>query len=295
MVPGTRIQYRHNASSPEYFDTVGARLIRGRIYRPEEARDSAPVAVITQGLARDLWGTEDPIGSSLERIWGRDDPPGPPSTLWNRKPAGTRVIGVVQETTSGQPGVPAVYLPHRYGSSPYLVVRVQDGTNPADIARPIHDAVRGIDPEVSRTISLVSTLRERRVSGPRTLALLGSGAALTALVLAAVGLFAVTAFAVGQRRHEVSVRLALGANGRQVVSMLLRDSLRPVVVGLIGGVGLSFFADRTLRSFMIGISPRDPIAIGAAVTVLLLAAALAAFLPARHAARVDPAAMLKQD
>jgi ABC-type antimicrobial peptide transport system permease subunit len=117
---------------------------------------------------------------------------------------------------------------------------------------------------------------------------------LAALVLAVSGLFVVTAYAVAQRRHELSVRVALGATGPQVVRMILRRSLTPVAIGLACGLGASVFADRLVRSWLIDIQPHDPLAIGAAVSILLVAALAAAFIPARHAARVDPVEMLRQ-
>ncbi len=116
---------------------------------------------------------------------------------------------------------------------------------------------------------------------------------MTALGLAVVGLFGVTAFVVRQRRHEVSVRMALGALPRQVVALLFRDSLRPVVIGLtVGLIGALWFS-RLLESLLFGVSTRDPIAIAAAVGVLTGATALAALLPARRAAHVNSAELLR--
>ncbi len=115
----------------------------------------------------------------------------------------------------------------------------------------------------------------------------------TALGLAAIGLFGVTAFVVGQRRREIGVRLALGAERRDVVRMLVRDSLRPVVIGLACGLLVALWAGRLLQGALYGLSGRDPIAMFASVAVLLASAMAAAYLPSRRAARVDPAIVLR--
>jgi predicted lysophospholipase L1 biosynthesis ABC-type transport system permease subunit len=231
-------------------------------------------------------------------VWGADDGIDGSRNSWSRKPAGTRIVGVVDETTgtSSVLGRPTLYLPISATAEAreQLVIRVSPDRNPEDLITPVHEALRALDPGMSRTIDSMAGLYREELEPRRSWALLASAVGLAALILALVGLFGVTAYAVAQRRHEVSVRLALGATGRQVVAMLLRGSLRPVIIGLASGLGLSLLFDRLVRGLLIGIEPHDPLAIISAVAILLAAAALAAFLPARHAARVDPAEMLKQ-
>jgi putative ABC transport system permease protein len=290
-------QVFRNSTSAGYFDTIGARVLRGRTYSEEEVRTGAPVAVITESLARDFRGPDNPIGASLERLWGPDDPVGTRPDDWTRKPAGTRVIGVVEETTMGlwQLGLPIIYLPLPRDSALHFVVRVSPDREPAALVGTLHEALEALDADLSRTILLPTDLYREELEYPKMLAFLGAFVGFTALALAMVGLFGVTAFAVVQRRHEVSVRLALGANRGQVIRMLVREALKPVLIGLVCGLGLSFFfTDQVTRGYLMGISPRDPVAMIAAVTILLIAASVAAFAPARQAARVDPSVMLKQ-
>ena len=139
----------------------------------------------------------------------------------------------------------------------------------------------------------MDTLR-RDLEGPRALALLAILVGATAVGLAVIGLFGVTAFVVEQRAHEMTVRRALGASDSQLLTLLFRESLRPVVVGLVVGLGISLLSGRVVQSVLYGVSSRDPLAIGSAVAILLLAAAAAIVLPARRATQVSAAQLLKQ-
>jgi ABC-type antimicrobial peptide transport system permease subunit len=134
---------------------------------------------------------------------------------------------------------------------------------------------------------------DRGLEGPRTLAALAGLAGGIVLTLALIGLFGVTAFVVRHRTHEISVRRALGASQRDVVAMIVRESLRPVSIGLAIGVVLALLGGHTVQGVLYGVSARDPLAIDAAVVLSLAAAAAAAFVPARRAARVNPAELLK--
>jgi predicted permease len=292
-----RAVYRNFVSS-DYFGTIGARLLEGRVFTDDEVRGGAPVAVITRGLAREFWPDQTPIGSDLYRLWGADDGSDGSKTSWSRRPAGTRIIGVVEETTASPHllGRPTLYLPvsATVEAREQLIVRVHADRDPEDLVTPIHEALRALDPGLSRRVDAMAVLYRDSLESRRTWALLASAVGLAALVLAVSGLFVVTAYAVAQRRHELSVRVALGATGPQVVRMILRRSLTPVAIGLACGLGASVFADRLVRSWLIDIQPHDPFAIGAAVSILLVAALAAAFIPARHAARVDPVEMLRQ-
>ena len=134
----------------------------------------------------------------------------------------------------------------------------------------------------------------RELQWPRSQALFALLVGGSALGLAVIGLFGVTAFAVAQRRHEVGIRVALGATQRNVVRLMVRDNLKPVVIGLAAGTMGSLFVTQLIRANLYGIGQRDPIAMAAAALVLLLAAGVAAFVPARRAALVDPVEMLRQ-
>jgi ABC-type antimicrobial peptide transport system permease subunit len=163
------------------------------------------------------------------------------------------------------------------------------------VATSVRDALRGLDPDV--TVRRIETVRDAvrdDLQYPRANALFAILVGGSALGLAVMGVFGVTAFVVTQRRHEVGIRVALGASGRSVVRLMLRESLRPVVLGLGAGLTGAFFVGQVVQANLYGIGARDPIALIAAIVVLLLAATIAAFMPARQAARVNPVEMLRQ-
>ena len=211
-----------------------------------------------------------------------------------RKPRGTRIIGVVADTIALLRNHEAItiYLPLSFLNVPHLVVRAQD--DPHALARPAQDVLRAVDPDVRPSVTFASDGLQSELKGPKTLALLAGIVGASALALAVIGLFGVTAFVVAQRRHEVSVRMALGASGADVRAMLLRDSMKPVAVGLAFGLAVALIGGRVIQGTLYGVSAHDPIAILAAIAVLLLAALAAVFLPASRAARADPAQLLRQ-
>jgi predicted permease len=292
-LPGGR-RIARNETSPDYFATLGLRLIRGRLYSAEEVRTQAPVAVISARLAREFWDGEDPLGASLERVWGPDGPDDSRPRGFLRKPKGTRVIGIVSDavTELRYQDAPAVYLPLGESIVPMMVVRTRD--DPRGSARAIRDAVQAVDPSVRPTIEFPLDGMKRELEGPKTFALLAVIVGSAALGLAVIGLFGVTAFIVEQRAHEVSVRRALGATGGQIVGLLFRDSLSPAAIGLVCGLLASVVGGRVIQTVVYGVSSHDPVAITAAVAILLFATISAVLVPARRAVRVSPAHLLKQ-
>ena len=291
ILNGHRIN--RNETSPDFFDTLGARLIRGRIYTADEVAIQAPVAVISATLSREFWGTENPLGASLERVWGAEDSSSARLQGLLSKPKGTRVIGVVTDVITGLRhfDAPTIYLPLATSAATRLVVRVHD--DPRASAPVVRDALEILDPTIRARTAFPSDGLKRERERPRILAALAVMVGSIALGLAIIGLFGVTAFAVEQRTHEVSVRRALGASNSQLIRMLLNESLKPVAVGLTFGLLLALLGGRVIQGVLYGVNSRDPIAIVAAVTLLLAAAALAVLLPARRATRVDPAQLLR--
>lgn len=286
-----RVAKRHETSAG-YFETVGARLLRGRTYTDAEVRANAPVAVLSARLARNYWGNDDPLGSSLQRLWGDDDPPGAQDRP-QRKPAGTRVIGVVEDTATSlhSADLPTLFLPVRMSAVPRLVVRVRD--QPRMRSRAIEEALRAVDPDVDTRVEFAADGRNREIEPLRIRATLGVIVGLGALALAVIGLFGVTVFVLHQRHHEIGVRLTLGATRRDVVAMLIRDSLTPIGLGLAVGLGVAVLAGRVLQSALFGVSANDPFAVIVALVVLLGASLMAIVPTARRAARVDLADMLR--
>lgn len=291
----TGIRVNRNETTAEYFATVGIRVLRGRAYTADEVRNEVPVAVVSESLARAVWGEANPVGASMDRAWGQDGAAASAgSTL--RRPKGTLVVGVVADAIgdldSLRRGVPTIYLPLARRMVPRLVVRATGDVR--SMERPVQDALRAANPDMDSRVTFASNELDRQLSVPKTLALLGVIAGGSALGLALVGLFGVTAFVVGQRRHEVTVRMALGASQTAIVQMLLRDSLRPVAIGLICGLVLALASGQLMQFLLYGVSGRDPVAILTAIAVLFGAALAAVLGPARQVARENPAQVLKQ-
>jgi predicted permease len=285
-----------NSTRSDYFDAVGARLRRGRVYSADEVRNGAAVVVITERLAKAFWGDENPVGSDMSRVWGAADSPGTPRN-WSGGPRDARVIGVIADAMDklDDHNRATIYLPITLEDQRHASLIVRAESDAETLVGPIRDAVAALDPDVS--IGRIGTARSglsRELTYPRSQALFALLIGGCALGLAAIGLFGVTAFAVGQRRHEVGIRVALGATHRSVVRLMVRDNLQPVVIGLALGLIGSLFATQLIRANLYGIGQRDPVAMIAAALVLVFAAVAAAFVPARRAALVDPVETLRQ-
>ncbi|HVW03445.1 MAG TPA: FtsX-like permease family protein, partial [Vicinamibacterales bacterium] len=285
-------------TSTSYFETADTRIVRGRTYTDADARADAPVAIISESLARAYWGGADPIGERLTRVWGDDDAPGAPRVSLTVKPAGTVVIGVVADAVMNLKNheALAIYqpLPTKLIRAAQMIVRTSG--DPRSAIAPMRNLMRSLDadPGISIQERPVSDNIAEQLGEPQGIGVLTSLIASIALGLAVVGLFGVTAFVVRQREHEVGVRMTLGAQSRDILRLLLHDGLRPVVIGLVAGLVLAFIAGRLVQRALYGVSGHDPIAIIAAVVVLLAAAVAAIFIPARRAAKIDPARMLRE-
>jgi predicted permease len=275
-----RYTINHNDTHAGYFETLGLRVLAGRTYTPAEVSARAPVAVISEGLARDFFPGENPVGQPLGRILE-----GSQSTI----------IGVVSNAITARlrdPRAAAVYQPIHDMLAARMVVRAS-GPSEA-LIKSLQGTFQSIDPGVRVGITKVSDGLDRQLAEPTALSTMASLLAAVALALALIGLYGVTAFVTGQRRLEISVRIALGASGSDVMRLLVRDSLRPVLYGLAAGAIGAALGSRVLTGVLYGLSPADPLTFAAALIVLLAASAGAVVLPTRRAAAVDPAAVLRE-
>ncbi|HET9370931.1 MAG TPA: FtsX-like permease family protein, partial [Vicinamibacterales bacterium] len=277
--------YKHPADA-EFFATLGLRVVRGRAFTRDEVAAAAPVALISENLARTFFGEGDAIGQSLSRVPREDD---------GRQPHSI-VIGVVADALlahlhSERSG--AIYLPleRKRSNPPGLIVRA---AAPGLTALQVDLALRRLDARLRPSTTLVREGVDRFLDAKRMVASLSGPVAVLSLLLAVLGVFGVTAFVVRQRSHEVSVRMAVGASAADVRRLLVLDSLRPVLIGLAAGLAGALGLSRMFASMLPGISPHDPIAILIATSLLLIGALAAVLGPARRASRVDPAAVLRQ-
>jgi predicted permease len=268
-------------ATPDYFATLRQELVSGRAFLRSDTADRPPVAIINQRMARHYWPGRNPLGA---RISGND------GETW------LTVVGVVADARqhlSEEPG-DEVYVPMFQSgllSSTWLVRTMVD---PVVMARQIREAVRTIDPEQPvenfRTLAEVrsASLAPRKLTAT-LLALFG----LLALVITAAGIAGVVAFSVNQRTQEFGVRMALGAQRSNVLSLVLRQGLQLVLIGLAIGCAGALVLTEVLTTMLFGIQPTDGVTFVAVAMVLIAVAAIACFVPARRAASVDPILALR--
>jgi hypothetical protein len=277
---------------PGFFGAMGI-PVQGRAPDWSDMDSRTQAVVVTRALAERLWPGEDPIGKGI----GIN---GPDTQFWYR------VVGVVPELRAhglDQPpsevlflaGTPLNPAQERWGMLNYqeLVVRVAQG-NPLELAGPVRGILKELDPSIPVFEPVtMETLVERSVARTTFIMLLLGLAAGMALLLSAVGIYAVIAYLVVQRRQEIGMRIALGAPVRRVLGLVLGQTARLALVGVALGMLGVLLGTRLLRSLLFGVSPNDPIVLAGVPVVLFAVAILASFLPARRAAGVDPAEVLR--
>lgn len=274
--------------SERYFETMGVPLRSGRFPSPSDRTHK--VAIVSESAARIAWPGETPVGKLI-----RNDP----------KPDWVEVIGVVAdvrtESLEKQPPL-MVYVPYWdgpywqggvWGNATYVLRTAQD---PGTMANALRAAIRELDAELP--VANVLTMRQifaDSLSNRRFHVMLSAVFAAAALVLACLGIYGVVSYSAGRQTKEMGIRLALGARASQVSMLVLWQGLRPVFGGLLAGVASASAAVHWIRSLLFGTEPDHPAVMAVVVTVLLLVAAAACWIPGRRASRVDPMVALRQD
>jgi putative ABC transport system permease protein len=273
----------HRRITPEFFGALGIPLLRGRLFTAADmAADGAPVAIVDETAAREFWPGEDPIGRRLGRPWMREQ---------------LVVVGVVGAVLDGELAGTAertVYtpLPKEPPQSAFIVLGSATG---ASVVPALRAALRDADPTVPLSdVGTVSSLVRGRLSARRLSASLLAAFGVLALTLAAIGIYGVLAYAVSQRGRELALRLALGANARDVLAMVFREGMLLALLGAAIGVGASLALSRVLRGVLHGVQPHDPLTIAGVTLVVMLAAAAAVAMPALRASRVQPMHALRE-
>jgi predicted permease len=276
------------AVSPGYFETMRIPVLEGRSIAATDDARGMPVVVINQALARLHWRGESPLGRRLSAR--------PGETPW------LEVVGIVGDTHDeglDQPAPPTLYLPYEqavatWGWMSWQNLVVRTAADPVSLARPIAAAVWDLDDqlpllEVGTMASAFAENAARRRFAMQMLA----GAAGIALLLGAVGLYSVLSRGVWERRQEIGVRLALGARPNQVAASIARPVVAMALVGVGIGLAIALAAARLLESLLFGVDPIDPASFTAVGVLLLAVSTAAAWRPLRRAARLDPAAVLR--
>ncbi|HEV3457697.1 MAG TPA: ABC transporter permease [Thermoanaerobaculia bacterium] len=274
-----------SAVSPDYFRTLGIALRRGRAFDARDAATAPPVAVVSHTLARSFWGDADPIGKRIR--------PGPPGRPW------VTVVGEVKDVRREDLATAPkaeLYFPYLQQPSAFAFLALRTRDDPAAQTGAVRREIHALDAQLPAFD--ISTLEQRlaaSIAARRFGLLLISAFAVLALALAAVGLAGVVAYGVVERTREIGVRMALGARRGHVLSLVVGNALLAVAAGIVAGIPAAMMLSRFLAGALYGIAATDPMTYLAIPVLLLAISFLAAYLPARRAAQVDPLVALRHD
>lgn len=279
--------------TPDYFRTIGIRVLRGRGLT-EPTTDAAPrIAVISQTIANEYFAGENPIGHSIRLAWeGRETDPALHGSF--------EVVGVVEDVRNQgilRTNAPQVYLPDAAATraNPVLLIRTRLG--PTRSLKAVRAEIAAVDRTVAlrNPESLQDAVEESFYSQPRFSLIVLGVFAVVGTLLVAVGVFSVMAYRVARQTREIAVRMALGATRAAVLRLVIGAAARLLAVGIAVGIAASFGTNRLIRSQLWNTSPQDPLALAGALSVITVIALIACYIPARRAMRIDPMGALRQD
>jgi predicted permease len=284
--PGELVGFDVNRVGPDYFTTMGIRIVAGRAFDDTDVQGAPRRAIVNESFVRRYSPTESVVGRRIID--------GEPPNVREYEIVGVAADGKYRDVR--EQGTPNVYMPMAQAYVPQVTLIARTRGAPTRIAAAVQQAVREID--ASLPPYDVKTLAQHVASATsqdRMVATLASGFGVMALGLAALGLFGVMAFRVAQRTREIGVRVALGARHAHVVGLVLSSAGTLVGLGVAVGLTTALWLGSFAEAMLFGVSSADPLALSVAVAVLLVAGLGAAWLPARRAARVDPMVALRAD
>jgi len=270
----------------QYFPTMEVPLLSGRIFSASDTENTQPVAVIDQTLAKRYWSNANPVGQLVKFGFGRGL-------------KGLTIVGIVGDIKSDgfeSPGVPHIYVPLGQFAPVNAVVFLRSGNDVQYLGEAVRQEVEKVDPNVPvHSISSMDQIIARSLAERRfALELLGIFATV-ALLLAAIGIYGVMSHSFSQRRQEVGIRIALGAQRLDILRMAMREGGRLVIVGLASGLAGAAIVTRVFQSMLFGVSPADPVTFFSVSGLLAAVALLACYLPAQRATRVNPLVALRDE
>ena len=277
-----------NSIQPGWFKTFGASILQGRDFNDGDRAGSPRVTIVSEAWAKQFFPGASPVGKRIKT--GIEGP----------KVEMHEIVGVASDTVyrSLRAGFePTMYIPmaqqEEVSTSTVLTVRAAGGA-PEDLTRALGQAITTVNPATTFTIRPFSSQLRAGVRQERLVAMLGGFFGGLALLLAALGLYGVTSYSVNRRRGEIGVRMALGANPVGVVRLVMARVGGLMIAGVVVGGAIAWWASSYVSTLLFGLSPRDPVTFAMAVGVLAVAGALAGWLPARRAARIDPVRVLRE-
>jgi predicted permease len=272
--------------TPGYFKTLGMPLLKGRDFTDDDRRTTPNVFIVNEAFARKFLPQDDPLSTSLSVFMQNPD----------RGPG--RVIGIVGDVKEGSlrgDPRPTVFYTYRQLLSPGMTLFVRSSRGTA-VAREAEQIVRGIDPNVPVVeVRMLEDAFSDKLARERLNAVVSGAFAMCALVLASLGLYGLLAFSVSERTNEIGIRMALGARASQVLRIVMTQAFRMVTLGASVGLIVTFVVSRFVQGLLFGITAHDPATYTAVTALLLLVAAIAAFIPARRATQVSPLMALRDE
>jgi predicted permease len=269
--------------TPEYFGLLGMYLVRGRLFNAFDTDSTPSVAVINEAMGRTFWPNDDPIGKRVR--------------LSTRSPAWTTIVGIVENTRSeslASSSDPQMYVSLFQRQGKHLAIFLRGHVEAASIARQVREQIQSINPAlpVFGAESLDETVGDSLAVRRLALELLGLFA-VTAMFLAALGIYGVISYMVSERTHEIGLRVALGAGPAEILRLVMRQGVALALAGAAIGVAGALLVARAMGGLLVGVSPADPLTFAAATIVLTLVALAGCYVPARRAIRVDPIVALR--
>lgn len=268
---------------PKYFQTMGIPLLKGRDFTLQDVQDTPPVVIINQTMARNFWPNEDPIGKEFSNV----------------RKTKYRIVGIAGDTKYrdlwSEPSA-LYYIPflQRYSSKMNFLARTSG--DPKDSLTALTREVHELDKNVP--LAKATELKEeiaKLIEPQKTAMIFAAGFSLLALMLAILGLYGVMSYSVNQRKREIGIRMALGAKKREVVGLVIKRGMVPVVIGLALGVVGAFLMTRFLKTLLYDVSVTDPVTFVVSALGLIVAALIASYIPAQRATKVNPITTLRQE
>ena len=273
--------------NPEYFATLGAKLLRGRYFAEGEDASKPHVAIINQAFAKQYFPGEDPLGKQLSMLGDKAVP--------------IEIVGIVEDIKEGQLDTAnrsTIYIPFEQSPGNYFNVVVRTSQAEQSLLPAMRAVIHQIDPDIvtpsgSTMLEVINDSQSAYMH--RSSAWLVGGFAFLALLLGVIGLYGVVAYSVSQRTREIGIRMALGAQSRSVYQLILKEAARLIAIGLAAGLSCSIAAATLMRTLLFSVRSWDVPTLAAVAAVLAVSALLASYIPARRAASLDPVETLRAE